>query len=281
MNIKPLVLLGLGLSLFTSLADAAVLNSQELPDSIESCLASGSCTVDHQSSHDANGISAFRYANGSFSGYLFRYDLQAPSAALEAWQQVDFSSDPPTITSHNSNTPLTGSVWLQVAERYNSQDFFHSVALYLDNVQPSDQALLPRGGPNDLPKTLNFLLSNADLQNAHADKSFYLLESTTAESGDLVLNELPLVCLSTGCGIELQLNLVGMQFMAQGNEWITQFNDDPRGLLYSERQFFNGNELSSNNLRSFYVQPVPLLPSGWLLLSGLAMLFARRWQSAS
>lgn len=267
---------GLGFALYQLPAQALELGSlTSLPQRIQGCLDEGDCAIAGQSAFDVQGIAAFSYQEDTFSGYLFRYTLTPPSAATDLSEAININ--PPTggIAPAPEITPLAGSVWLQVAQRY--VDGTGGVVLYLDHVTPLEKSVIQRiGSAVDYPSVLNFQLTSDAFTNAAAFKSLALNATGGIEAGDLSAGEPVVPCLAEGCSTFQQLNLLGMRFVADDDDLLLQFAaDDPRGKLYTETMAYSGNLGAEYHSRDYYISSVPL-PGAWLLgLTGFGFILAR------
>ncbi|OAI26029.1 MULTISPECIES: hypothetical protein [Methylomonas] len=256
---------------------------QSLPSAIQDCLDEADCSVADQSDFDLAGIAAFRYQAGTFDGYLLRYSLIAPSAAVDI-------SDYPVLNLQeaaaqaqiNESTPLAGTVWLKLASRYGAGG--GNAALYFEHVTPVDKSVLMHLGDTTYPDVLNFQLNDQALAAGGAYRSVALNSEGSVEAGDLVADEPLLVCISEGCGTYQALHLVGVNYAWDGANWVLQFAaDDMQRELYVENTTYNGQYGYSYHNRDYYVGSVPLPAAGGLCLVGLAWLggLARRGAAAA
>lgn len=263
---------------------AATLDAiQSLPASIQDCLEEANCNVADQSDFDMGWVTAFRYQAGTFDGYLLRYSLVAPSAAVDI-------SDYPVLNLQEASaqaqiyesTPLAGTVWLKLASRYGAGG--GNAALYLEHVTPADKSVLMHLGDATYPQVLNFQLNDQALAAGGAYRSVALNSEGSVEGGDLVAEEPVLPCLADGCATFQSLYLVGVRYALDGGEWVLQFAaDDLRRELYMENQTYNSGLGYEYHNRDYYVGAVPLPAAGGLWLAGLVWLggLARRGSQAA
>lgn len=280
MHKKLTFVLGLGVALYQLPVQAAVLGSSAfLPQSIQSCLDQGDCSVAEDSVFDAQGIAAFNYQEDDFSGYLLRYTLATPSSATDISESVNINPASGSTAPAPEITPLDGSVWLQVAKRYVNGS--GKVSLYFDQVTPLEKSVVQRlGATNDYPSVLHFQLSADGFTNAGAFERLVLDANGSHESGDLVAAEPLPPCLAQGCSTFQELNLLGIQFVAEDDDLVLQFaGDDKRHKLYTETSAYSGNLGTEYHSREYFISSVPL-PGAWLLwLTGVATL-ARRFRGS-
>jgi hypothetical protein len=274
MNAKLSVIIGMGLSLYLPSLQAATISSiRQLPTPIQTCVITAECLVGFGSDFELGGIAAFRYSTKDFSGYLFRYSVLKPSAATYEQNYVDDAQNPPITQLRESNIPLKGHVWLQVAERY-SNSATGLVALYSDKITPT-QVVLPRFFDPIDPPTIHFQLTPKSLLASRAYSQWTLTEQGGTGSGDLIAAEPPLlICLANGCSVREEINLIGMTFVESGNELVLQFAPhDRRQMLYNEERAYDDVIAGFHEQYQLYVQPVPL-PAAWQLWLLSLSLFA-------
>lgn len=265
MKFKNVIIFGLGLGLSQMPQAATIDSTDQLPQAIQGCLTTADCLVNPISEFESEYIAAFRYTAADFNGYLFRYSVMPPSVATDVDDFLDFSEDPPIVRHYESNIPLGGTIWLQVAESYAVSAASRAVVLYMDKTLPSPPALLPHWGSEygESLNSLQFELSPSALLGASAFRIF--IDSSPRVSGGDLEGDILWPCLAEDCGVNQELNLIGMSFMLDGDQLRLQFaGSDKRRLLYTEALFYNSPEDSFHNQRDWYVQPVPL-PAAWLM----------------
>lgn len=231
----------------------------DLPGSIQSGIASATCSVSYRSTYNSAIASVFDSYNVGQVGYnyLVRYALVAPSGQ--------------TITSPSSFTPYTGYVWMQVQGAYSASQTAEPITLYLDKVSPTP-ATIYKGGdltlyvaPADLLAGSSYVKSGLDSNN-----NGYVSGSL---SGDV-----PIGCVAQGCSAFAQLNLAQLQFGQYGSTiYSTGFNPaDTRTLVFSQGTADDGSVSGYpySATQSFYVSAVPEPQFAWLYSSGLACLAA-------
>ncbi|MCA1805969.1 MAG: VPLPA-CTERM sorting domain-containing protein [Xanthomonadaceae bacterium] len=240
----------------TTNAHATTLSQSDLPTALSSC-ASTTCTVTLDSSYDTDFMSVFMVARMRLDdsahdiNWLVRYTLTAPSART-------YVADPDFGTS--STTPYSGYLWLEASQTLDlsGQNLF---TLYTDKVVP-DPDVYDYG---DDPSTWVFGMdSPAAIAGTAAyyhsgDDGYY----DPVEYGNLAVIDGPLICIE--CGLDVQLNLIGLDYAATGTSTVNPA--DGRGLLLSHHSFYDSY---SDTTQAFYVQAVPLPAAAWLFGWGLA-----------
>lgn len=226
----------------------------DLPTNLD-CQAT-TCMVSLISTADTAFMSAFMVARlrSDSSGYdlkwLIRYGLTAPSA-------LTYVADPDYGTSNA--TPYSGYLWLEAPQTLDlSGNLFR---VYTDHVSPDPDMDYYGDG-------LSTWVFGMDAQAAIAGSASYYHSgndgySDPVEYGDLAVLDGPLICIE--CALDVRLNLVGLDYAANGTS--TFDPADGRGLLLSYHSFYDS---WSDTSRAFYVQPVPLPAAAWLFGWGLA-----------
>lgn len=245
----------------TTNAHAITLSQGDLPSALSSC-ASATCNITLNSSHDTDFMSVFMVARmrPDFSAYdfnwLVRYQLTSPSART-------YVADPDFGTS--STTPYSGYLWLEAPQTLdlNGQNLF---TLYTDKIVP-DPDMYDYG---EDPSTWVFGMdSPAAIAGGAAyyysgDDGYYDPEGYgPVEYGNLAVLDGTLICIE--CGLDVQLNLIGLEYAATGMSTVNPA--DGRGLLLSHHSFYNSY---SDTTHAFYVQAVPVPAAAWLFGWGLA-----------
>ena len=245
-----------------------------LPGAVTECLAGGACSIAQDSSFELGGIVAFQYPSPDGDGYLLRYPVLAPSLARDSQDILDNTQEPPLVQHLASQTVLSGSLWLAVQARYASSAADHGLQLYVDQVQPAEQRLLPRfqlNGPT--PTVLHFGLTSDALLAAQAYRYMLLDPIQSVDEGSLQSAEPLLPCVADGCSVAQSLALIGIGFTAQGEDLVLHFvPQDRRRALYGEEIAYNNADNGFRWRRDYFVQPVPLPGAGVLTLSGVALL---------
>lgn len=239
----------------TTNTHAITLTQADLPTALTGC-ASATCIVDLNSTVDTGFMSAFQMARmrSDGSGYdfswLLRYTLTPASAR-------SYVADPDYGTS--STIPYTGYLWLQAPRTLDlgGQNQFN---VYTDRIQPDPDAY-------NFEDDLSTWVFGMNAQAAIAGGAAYYNSgvsdySDPVEYGDLVIPDGPLICIE--CGVDVRLNLVGLDYAANGSSSFDP--SDSRGLLLSHRSFY---ETWTSTTHAFYVQAVPVPAAAWLFVSGL------------
>lgn len=234
---------------------AITLTQADLPTALTGC-ASATCIVDLNSTVDTSFMSAFLMAQmrPDGSGYDFSWLLRY---ALTSTSALTYIADPSYGTS--STIPYTGYLWLQAPRTLDlsGQNQFN---IYTDQIQPDPDAY-------NFEDDLSTWVFGMNAQSAIAGSAAYYNSGANdytdpVEYGDLVMQDGPLICIE--CGIDVRLNLVGLDYAANGTS--TFDPSDSRGLLLSHRSFY---ESWSSTTHAFYVQAVPLPAAAWMFASGL------------
>lgn len=257
-------------------AQASVLSYSELPADIQSCLLAGTCSVSANSSADFDNKSFFDYttftaSEGLTSRQLVRYTLAPPSAKVHARTSTDGSA-----FDDFSHDALAGTVWLAADNHYDLAQSRHTFTLYLEKVSPTPDNLWLWG---DHPLTRIISVSTAELLAGHGQ---YALDYPDgyAEQGDLRLHALPgdagypyLSCIE--CSVNIDFNLIGMQYLATGTTAMLATNAaDTRALLYQESSYQHEGSYYGSLSQAFHVTAVPEPASWGMLLAGLGLVGA-------
>lgn len=255
MRVFPAVsVLLLSLSTFPTAVHAVSIS--ELPATIQSCIATGTCAVNYQSAYDSGTASAFSmFEVSGGQSWLMRYNLVPPSGetVIGGWQ----------------NTAYNGYLWMQVANNYSAAETAHSVTLFLDKVTPVPGPVFGQGSD------LFLFMTTADLLAGGAYNTLsyisYYDDPNFVESGNLS-GEVPLICLAVGCQTSAQLNLVQLNYQSFGSAGIVMAGfdaDDTRGLVYSQSYAYLNGYPPYGTTQSFYITAVPEPETFWMLGFGL------------
>ena len=252
------ILLEVGLAIMSVATQAVTLASFDaLPAPIAACISSTTCVVASNSSFDAEGIAAFQFSEVGTTGYLVRYPVVPPSSS--------------SVANFGGDVPLSGSLWMQVADRYSVAAPGHPVVLYLDQVDPRGQVVRRPFFPffGSTLTALNFELSSDALLASHAFRMTG--DGDFPNAGDLIAREPPLQCLASGCGVNLELNLIGLHFQQSGPDLLLSFDpqDHRRQLYLEENYYFGVVEQQYGDVTRLFVQPIPLPGVGAALCVGV------------
>jgi len=251
----PVVLAAGVLAVVTGNTHALTLTQGDLPTALGGC-ASATCIAELTSTVDTGFMSAFMMARmrADNSGYdfkwLIRYGLTAPSART-------YVVDPDYGTG--STTPYSGYLWLEAPQTLDpgGQNLFR---VYTDHVSPDPDAEYGGDGLSTWVFGMNAQAAiggGAAYYNSGSDGSY-----DPVEYGNLAMPDGPLVCIE--CGVDIRLNLVGLDYAANGTSTFDPADD--RGLVLRHREFYD----YFTTTRAFHVQPVPLPAAAWLFGWGLA-----------
>ena len=235
-------------------AHALTLAQSDLPTALAGC-ASATCVVDLDSTTDTGFMSTFMLARmrpdntGYDFRWLLRYQLTPPSA-LTAVADPDYGT--------SGTTPYTGQLWLETPQTLdlNGQNLFQ---VYTDHVTPDPDASYFADG------LATWVFGMDTLAAIGGGGSYYYSGSDgygdLVEYGNLaVLGGLP-ICIE--CGIDVRLNLVGLDYAANGTSAFDP--TDGRSLLLQYQEFYD----YFNDTHAFHVQAVPLPAAAWLFGWGL------------
>jgi hypothetical protein len=248
-------------------AGAAVVLDSELPNSIQSCMASGACFAGPVSVYDSGTAAAFplsqNLGTATEQNWLMRYTLVPPSAQ--------------TRTNPAQTDSLGGYLWMLVKGQYDAAEAGHGVTVFLDKASPSAFGFAGQSGD------LSLQLATADLVagSSYFDAAF-TSGNVYASSGNLT-GELPPMCLADNCGVHVDLNLLQLSYSDNGSTVaFTGFDpSDVRGLVFGQRSYYQSGDPSTavNDVQTFQVSAVPLPAALWLFgpaLAGLAGWSGRR-----
>lgn len=229
----------------------AAVTAQQLPtpvfpETIQQCIAQGNCTTPVRGgliNFFTPLIEQYRYTETSFSGaivsdmFLLRYSLGGESNFQG--QVNDFFGEPSF-----TEDLFFGEAWLSVNESYqlgnfNSSTPIHQFTLYTDQIAGGDN--IGFGSP-DFGRDINLLLSDDALLAGGG--SFLTEVNNSPGSTDLSVDADLFPCLSEGCFVGAEFNLVGLRYQQIGSTAGIDFippTADPEGqLLYSQRRGFPG-----------------------------------------
>lgn len=259
------------LLLLAPVGNAWSLPVSALPGQLQACIGDRSCIVDASAPVFATGaMEAYLFADNLGGvpaiGYALRYSLLPPSGVY------DFN----TLAA-----PYAGDVWLTVFDSYNLAADSNRVTVYTDMVVPQPGNLLndSNGLDIDIDLTNAALLSGAGFVSSGLNVDNQIDTQGNIDPQSDFGGSALFFCLAEGCGTSITLNLLYLAFQDQGDGTAAlTFNpDDPRSLLYQVISDYN--EVPENGgfsiRQSYYVAPVPLPATAWLMLSGLAVLGAR------
>lgn len=139
-------------------AQAVSITNAELPSTIQACITSGSCLVNHTSGYNYGQVSAFAINDystrsragtvwGSTNDWLVRYDLVAPSSQ--------------TNIDNVQTQAFDGSLWMRVNSVYLAAETGHPVTVFLDKVTPVPYPSYSQYGDLSLFMTTADLLAGA------------------------------------------------------------------------------------------------------------------------
>jgi hypothetical protein len=236
---------------------AKAVTVSELPATIQSCFAEGSCQVSLSSSYQSGTASAFLMFDGlaGKTSWLMRYNLVSPSGQA--------------VLGGGQNTTYSGNLWMQVASNYSAAETFHPIKLFLDKVTPVPSPVFGQSGD------LSYFMSTADLlAGGGYNKTSYVsyepdgIVSEGGLSGDILL------CLAVGCQTSVQVNLLQLNYQDFGSSGIvmTGFDaSDTRGLVYSKSSSYLTGDPDTDYAatQSFYITAVPEPETYWMLGIGL------------
>ena len=253
-------------------AQAVSITNAQLPATIQACIMSGSCLVNHTSTYSSGQVSAFtinddstRARSGTVWGetndWLVRYDLVAPSSQ--------------TNIDNVQTQTFDGYLWMRINSVYLAAETAHPVTVFLDKVTPVPEPLVNQNGD------LSLFMTTADMLagSAYIDQGFFD-EVNNYYNGSLS-GEVPLICLASGCEIHARLNLVQMSYQNFGADgiYMTGFDSkDTRGLVYTQRHSYFSGEPPYSTTQAFYITPVPE-PETYLMFGfGLLSVFTWVWR---
>lgn len=246
-------------SLFVLSARAAVITTSDLPGTIQSCIATATCSVLNASSYDSGTASAFQISKNTGSGvetdWLMRYALVPPSGQS-------------TINPSTSDS-FSGYLWMLAKSSYSATETDHAFTLYLDKIAPTPFAMAGHSGD------LSLSMPTADVVAGSSYVTDGIGSDFQSYSYGNLSGDIPLGCLDVGCEDHAQLNLLQMTYtnFRSAGLWLTSFDaTDTRGLVFAQRSSYSssyGPEFNFDNAQSFYVNAVPLPGAAWLLVSGM------------
>jgi hypothetical protein len=185
---------------------------------------------------------------------LARYSLFSPSG--HTWD--DYQSP-----ESSSQTPYTGSVWLQASSEYSMADAWHDFSLYTEDVLPGFYGW-PGGSEISLQMTSEALLAGGGEYHVSWD-----YENNVIEEGNLRLMDGGLMPLDSD--IDLFFNLIYGKYQtnAGSGSYVADLNlADSRSVLFDYR--LTSYDYGTTDLLA--VQAVPLPPAICLLAAFLPLL---------
>lgn len=254
----------IGVLLFLSLTfpittHAATITTSDLPGTIQSCIASATCSVLNTSSYDSGTASAFQITQNTGSGleqdWLMRYTLVPPSGQSRI--------------NPSQNDSFSGYLWILAKSSFSATETAHPFTLYLDKVSPTPFSMFGQSGD------LNLFMPTSDVIAGGSYRTYGLDYSNNSYSYGNLTGEVPLPCLSEGCETHAQLNLVQLTYGNFGSAgiYLTSFNaSDARGLVFTQSESYpcyGDPSCAVNDMQSFYVSAVPVPGALWLFGSGL------------
>ncbi len=248
-----LIFLLFSLILFLALSSANAATLQE----VSQCNSSADCVLLSVEGSGDNLTAVMANRNGSI--WYIDYDLVAPSAN----------------TTFTEATPYNGRLTLEVQNSYNLSNSTHYMSMYYSEVTPG-LGLNSNTDPSQqylyMGITTEGLLSGTGTYSAHCCDS-------TIFDNTLNLGFQP--CVADGCGIDVLVNLLFLNYTDVNGTAVLNFNFAEQGsLLMSWDDYYLEDPLAGGYLndRDFYVQAVPVPAAVWLFVSGAIMLvrFAKR-----
>lgn len=244
-------------------AQAVSVTNADLPATIQSCVTSGSCVVNHSSTYYSGKVSAFKIFDDSTrarsgtvwdgtNDWLVRYDLVAPSGE--------------TNIDNFHTQAFDGYLWMRVNGVYADAETANPVTVFLDKVAPAPDPMLFQNGD------LSLFMTTADVLAGGAYIELQDYEEYGYYSAGSLSGEVPQICLAAGCQISARLNLAQMNYQSFGTNGIYMVGfdaDDTRGLVYSQSYAYLNGYPPFSTTQSFYITAVPEPETFWMLGFGL------------
>ncbi len=245
---------------------AKAISVSELPASIQSCVATGACSVNLSSAYEFDRVSAFQISGRDPGGWLMRYELAQPSGVTRGYFDYDVDSTTQITTAFN------GYLWMRVQSVYRADEAAHPVTLFLDKVAPVPGSFYGQSGDLSLFMTTADLLAGGAYRQLYDTYDTYTYDPYGFDRGSLS-GELPPVMDS---GFSARLNLLQLNYQSDGSSIVmTYFAPwDARGLVYSQGVY--GADSSYSSTQAFYVSAVPEPGVSWLFGCGLMAVVAAR-----
>lgn len=240
----------LSLSAFPHVAQA--ISVSELPATIQSCIADGSCAVSYGGSYHSETASAFAMFSMQTGeqDWLMRYRLVSPSGEIDG--------------EGAQTSAYGGYLWMRLASVYNAAETAHAVTLFLDKATPVPGSYYDQSGDLSLFMTTDDLLAGSAYRTQAAPGY------GDYDAGNLS-GEIPLICLAEGCRVDAQLNLLQLNYESTGESIVmTGFDSaDNRGLVYAQGSYYFDGPPPYGTRQAFYVSAVPEVEAAWLFGIGL------------
>ncbi len=275
-------LVGIALLISSFSAFAMPMLPSNLPAAIESCLLDfcDLSRAEFTTQISNNSITAYGfddYRSGTLQEkVLIEYQLGSASNII---RRDNFSAE--------TNTNITGSIWLEISRQYSLSDSLHSLSLHFDQATPTQLSTFdsaPLQGEFGLLITTDGLFASQGYSEATCcdDMDNDPIPSLFDSAG-----QRPIPCAAEGCFASATLNLLGLEFININNTAQLTYNTgENRRLLFSSHSSFKNSSLdgdssyiSTNTLATVVPIPaaLPLFLSGWLLLLIPALKRKTQW----
>lgn len=243
-----IIFLLLSLILLLSLSSAHAATLQE----VSQCDSSADCVL--LSVEGSGDNLAAVMANRSGSIWYINYDLVAPSAN----------------TTFSDTTPYTGRLTLEVQNSYNLSNSTHYMSMYYSEVTPG---LGVNSNTDPSQQYLYMGMTTEGLLSGTGSYSAHCCDSTIFDN---TLNLTLQPCVADGCGIDVLVNLLFLNYTDVGGTAMLNFDfAEQAALLMSWDNYYLEDPMAGGflNDRDFYVQTVPVPAAAWLFISGILALF--------
>ena len=211
--------------------------AQQFPASIQNCIDRGDCTtpvlVRSVPFFGPSLMNQYRYTDGGTDKILYRYSVGENSG----FQGRNDREGAPDF----EQAVFSGDVWLSANESYNLNvgGMNHQMTLYTDQISGGDNT-----GNTEFRGDITLWLSSEALLAGGGFFSFNsFMYNSFGEDGGLS-SDGPVLCLSEGCSIGAQFNLVNVNYEQVGALAVTgvvsSFANLEGQFLYSQESGFPG-----------------------------------------